>query len=79
LRVDDDRAFPVPWQYLIDAKTDTLLHRDREQIPDRRFAASGMTRRGNPRDFSRQIGSTVDKAGAHPDMTMLKDSFGAPR
>jgi hypothetical protein len=42
LRVDDDRAFPVPWQHLINATINTLLCANQKQIPDRRFAASGM-------------------------------------
>jgi len=38
-----------------------------------------MTSRKKSRDFSKQIRYTADKAGAHPEMTMLQDSFEAPR
>jgi hypothetical protein len=44
LRVDDNRAFPVPWQHLINAKINTLFCANQKQIPDRRFAASGMAK-----------------------------------
>jgi hypothetical protein len=33
----------VPWQHLINATINTLLCANQKQIPDRRFAASGMT------------------------------------